>query len=363
MRPSSALIHTDTYAGRLEAFDLLATAGDARGGDAQALRKAAGGLDGASARFADARVAVAFAAFADLVRIAALFRGLAPQCLGRRLDTERYKRGALERLALWRSEYEGQRETASLAVAMQGVGDCLTVAEVGPLCLGLARLALPIGIYGDEKKRLQVKSLTQRPPDCERERPQELSVAFLSFTVDGEPADQVHFLTPHEMHDLDIEVRVLRWPEGVAELHLSPVSIEVAGAYEFPTFKLDRPSGDPPFRLRQHGRATIKTAQALRAQPFEFRYAAEFWPNEFEQPVSVVGHRTLRIESVDFRCSPITGYTAMDSRLLEVRNQLRRLPAMPQGDLEFGHDPCRRAGTTRGTGCTGQPLLLTDRRG
>jgi hypothetical protein len=86
--------------------------------------------------------------------------------------------------------------------------------------------------------------------------------------------------------------------------------------------------------VRQRGRATIKAAQALRAQPFEFRYAAEFWPKESEQPVSVVGHRTLRIESVDFQRSPLTGYPAMDHRLLEVRNSLRRLPAMPQGDLE-----------------------------
>jgi hypothetical protein len=86
--------------------------------------------------------------------------------------------------------------------------------------------------------------------------------------------------------------------------------------------------------MRQRGRATIKVAQALRAQPFEFRYAAEFWPSVSEQPVSVVGHRTLRIESIDFRRSPITGYAALDQRLLEIRNNLRRLPAMPGNDLE-----------------------------
>jgi hypothetical protein len=215
---------------------------------------------------------------------------------------------------------------------LQGVGTGLTIAEVGPLCLRLARLPLPIGIYGDVTKRPAIGPFAQQ--DREREPPPELNVAFLSFTVDGKPADQIHFLTPHEMHDLEIEVRVSRWPEGMAELRLSPVSIEVAGTYEFPGFRLARPGGDPPFVMRQRGRATIKAAQALRAQPFEFRYAAEFWPKESEQPVSVVGHRTLRIESVDFRRSPLTGYPAMDQRLLEVRNDLRRLPAIPQDDLE-----------------------------
>jgi hypothetical protein len=334
MRQRSALILSDTYAGRLEAFDLLAAAGGARGGDAQALRQVAGTLDGASARFADAKVGVAFAAFADLVRITALFVDWRYGVLEAQSDAQRFKRGALERLALWRSEYETRRETADLAVAMQGVGEGLSIAEVGPLCQRLARLPLPIGVYGDVKKLPAVGPFAQRQQDREREPPPELSVAFVSFTVDGEPADQVHFLTPHEMHDLEIEVRVSRWPEGMAELRLSPVSIEVAGTYEFPDFRFARPGGDPPFVMRQRGRATIKAAQALRAQPFEFRYAAEFWPKESEQPVSVVGHRTLRIESVDFRRSPLTGYPAIDHRILEIRNNLRRLPAMPQSDLE-----------------------------
>jgi hypothetical protein len=334
VRERSALILSDTYAGRLEAFDLLAAAGRARDGDSQALRQVAGTLDGASARFADAKVGVAFAAFADLVRIAALLVDWRRDVLEAKSDPERFKRGALERLALWRTEYENRPETADLAVAVQGVGEGLAIAEVGRLCLRLARLPLPIGVFGDVKKRPTVGRFARRQQDREREPPPELNVAFLSFTVDGEPADQIHFLTPHEMHDLEIEVRVSRWPDGMAELRLSPVSIEVAGAYEFPDFRLARPGGDPPFVMRQRGRATIKAAQALRAQPFEFRYAAEFWPKETEQPVSVVGHRTLRIESVDFRRSPLTGYPAMDQRLLGVRNNLRRLPAMPQEHLE-----------------------------
>lgn len=334
MKERSALILSDTYAGRLETFDLLTAAGATRGGDAQALRQVAGTLDGASARFADAKIGVAFSAFADLVRIAALLVDWRRSVLEAEPDSERFKRGALERLALWRSDYEGRPEAAHFAVALQGMGEGLAIAEVGALCLRLAKLPLPIGIYDDTEKRRMVATFAQLRKDRERQPPPELNVAFLSFTVDGESADQIHFLMPHEMHDLEIEVRVSRWPDGMAELHLSPVSIEKVGSYEFPEFKLARPGGDPPFVMRQRGRAVIKVPQALRAQPFEFRYAAEFWPKETEQPVSVVGHRTLRIESVDFRRSPLTGYASMDQRLLEVRNSVRRLPAISQSDLE-----------------------------
>jgi hypothetical protein len=331
VRQRSALILSETYAGRLEAADLLTAAGGARGGDPQALRHVAGTLDGASALFADAHIGVVFAAFADLVRIAALLVEWRHAVLDAGSDADRFKRGAVERLAVWRSDHEARAETVALAATMQGVGEGLAVAEVGPVCLRLARIPLPIGVYGDVEKP---GARAQRQRDREQEPVDELNVAFLSFTVDAEPADQIQFLTPYETHDLEIEVKVSRWPEGVAELHLSPVSIELAGAYEFPDFRLPRPTGEPPFILRQRGRAMIKVAQAFRAQPFEFCYAAEFWPKESEQPVSVVGHRTLRIESVDVRRSPLTGYEGIDQKLLAIRNVLRRLPAMPQADLE-----------------------------
>jgi hypothetical protein len=304
------------------------------GGDAQALRHSAGKLDAASARFADTKIGMVFAAFADLVRIAAQLVDWRRGVLEAESDPERFRRSAVERFTLWRAEYESRPETAYLAVAVQTLDEGSAIADIGPLCLRLARVPLPIGIYDDERRRAVIEPHARRQQDQEREVVPELNVAFMSFTVDGEAADQIHFLTPHETHDLEIEVRVSRWPEAATELHLSPVSIEVAGTYDFPEFRLARPGGNAPLVMRQRGRATIKVAQALRAQPFEFRYAAEFWPSVSEQPVSVVGHRTLRIESIDFRRSPITGYAALDQRLLEIRNNLRRLPAMPGNDLE-----------------------------
>lgn len=334
MRERSAPILSETYADRLKAYDLLISAAGTQGGDPQGLRQVAGKLDGASANFADIKIGVAYAAFADLVRIAAFLVDWRRAVLEAESDPDRFKRSAIERLRLWRSDYQSRAETAYLAAAAQNVDENLAINAVGTFCFGLAGLPLPIGIYNNLQKRrisstfahLQTKESNQPPP--------ELNVAFLRFTVDGQSADQIHFLVPYETHDLEIEVKVSRWPAGMAELHLSPVSIEAAGSYEFPKFIFARPSDDPPFELRQRGRAVIKSPQAIRAKPFEFRYAAEFWPKESEQPVSVVGHRTLRIESVDIKRSPLTGYPPMDQRLLEVRNGMRRLPAISQDDIE-----------------------------
>ncbi len=336
MRDHGTPIFLDIYTTRIKAFELLKAAEAAHAGEGQDFLTLASSLDEASARLADTKIGKVFSAFADLMRVIAYLvywrRGVLEAVSG----ADRFKKSALERLELWRDDHSAHSGTASLTMVMQDVGDNLAVGHVGPLCSRLAGIPLPIGILGDVREGLRIGSVPKRSLDQQLVEPLELSVAFVSFMVDGQPADQIHFLTPHETHDLEIEIRVSRWAAATTELRLFPVSIEAAGSYTFPSFIFSRPSGDPPFVIRQRGRATITVAQAIRAQPFEFRYAAEFWPKGSEQPVSVVGHRTLRIESVDSQRSPLTGYPSMDQKLLQIRNALRSLPGMPQGDLETG---------------------------
>jgi hypothetical protein len=331
-RLHSALILSETFGVRLRASEGLTEASGSQGGDVAILRENASRLDGAAARFLDAQVGVVIAAFADLNRVAALLVDWRRAVFDAEPDPDRFKRSALERLKLWRADNASKPSVGMMTEAITGL-DEVTLADVGPFCLKLARVPLPIGMREKRPNPFTIDGHTQREMQ-DREALIELHVAFLSFTVDGAPADQIQFLTPHETHDLEIEVRVSRWPDGASELHLSAVSIESAGAYDLPKFVFVRPAGNAPFVVRQRGRAVIKVAQALRAQPFEFRYAAEFSPKETEQPISVVGHRTLRIESIDLHRSPMTGYAALDSRLLDIRNRLRAISPMPQGDLE-----------------------------
>jgi hypothetical protein len=136
------------------------------------------------------------------------------------------------------------------------------------------------------------------------------------------------------VYDLELEVRVSRWPEGAQHLLVTPVSIEPRSSYEFPQFEWKRPAGEAPYRLRQHGRAVLNAAQGLTARPFEFRYAAAFKPETVEQPIAVVGQRTLLVEGIDLTQSPLTGYLGVDQKLIELRNTLRRLPGITAADLD-----------------------------
>jgi hypothetical protein len=149
---------------------------------------------------------------------------------------------------------------------------------------------LPVGIFADE-----IPSYWRdRSKEEEREPPEsaELAVAFIRFRADGASADEVQFLTPNVLHDLDVDIRVSRWPEGASVLRLYPVSIEPRSSYELSTFEFQRPPGDPPYHLSQKGRALLKVPQAVHASPYEFRYSAAF-DIEATQPVIVVGQRNL----------------------------------------------------------------------
>lgn len=334
MREYSGLILSDTFTERLAARDLLIAGGSPDGGNPAALRDAAANLEEASARFDDATTALGYMAFAGLVRIVAYFVEWRRALLNAEPDPDRFKRSALTRLALWQSEFAGRQEFSDLAAVMRDIHDDLWVEQVSALCQDLARIPLPLGVYGDRPQTGMRVPSRKHAREVEDERPPDLNVAFLSFTVDGEPARDVHTLTPHEMHDLEIEVRVARWPTEATELHLTPVSIEPSGAYDLPEFVFNRPEGEAPFIMKRRGRAMIKAAQALRARAFEFLYVPEFSPKQSEQPVAVVGHRLLRIESIDVSRSPLTGYRAIDEKLLDVRNTLRRTTSMPQADVE-----------------------------
>jgi hypothetical protein len=57
--------------------------------------------------------------------------------------------------------------------------------------------------------RIHDPHLDERP----MAEPISLTVAFLKFQIDSVNVQYIHQLTPGEVHDLELEVRVSRWPE------------------------------------------------------------------------------------------------------------------------------------------------------
>jgi hypothetical protein len=159
-------------------------------------------------------------------------------------------------------------------------------------------------------------------------------IVFVSFTVDGVPLADPHVIAPDELHDLDVTVRVSRWPEG-ASLVLDALTVEpLPTVGELPRFTIDRPQGPAPHELRQGGRMLIRVAQRIAARPLEFVYRAYFLPEQPRLDVAVEGDRRIRVRSYDPVRHPVTGFPYIDLKLLEIRDQVRTFLGIQDRELD-----------------------------
>lgn len=324
-----------TFGARLAGLESLISARDARFVDAERLRREAEAVDGFAPFYDLTTIGAAYGAFAELLRIAALLVQWRGAVLIGEADSDRFLRAAKERHRIWKSEAPQIEGAASVIEAANTLMDLSQISDLNAVLTAFASTPLPIGIYPSERRGITVPASDEKGADEDEKKapPPELAVAFLKFAIDGQPAAETHFLTPGESHDLELEVRVSRWPEGAETLELRPLTIEAAGAFDFPLFSYGRPGGEAPFVLHQRGRAVIKAPQGLNARPFEFRYAASFKPAAVEQPVVTLGQRTLRIESIDLKVNSLTGNPGLDLKIIEIREALRSSFNIPPDDL------------------------------
>ncbi|ABR91930.1 Hypothetical protein mma_1005 [Janthinobacterium sp. Marseille] len=292
------------------------------------LKKIAIDLDSLSLCFSSTAAANSFAALAGLARIIDALVQWRAAVLEALPDAERFLRSARERHTLWLTEYQSKPAVEGLIAAANLIPSISSISEVASIAQSVVKVPLPLGIFEVEGRPSWIPEV--HGPERPKEEPVELTVAFLKFQIDGRPTIELQHLAPGEVHDLEIEVRVSRWPTEQEELRLTPISVEPKSTYDFPTFSFTRPSGDAPYTMHQRGRAIVLLPQGMHARPFEFKYMAEFLPERGEQPVAIVGHRTLLIEGTDVSKFQVCGYPVLDRRLFEIRDALRRRGGVAQ---------------------------------
>lgn len=324
-----AEIHSEVFSARIDAIDALRAA--ALGHDESYVRlyDVAEKLRAVSQLYGIAPNAKIYSAFAELVHSVGMAAEWADSVLKAKPDTSRFVIAVRERSKAWSASNKGDALLTRLDSIATKLEELQEISDAAKIAADLATVPLPIGLYTEPDRSSQWSS-----HETEKDgKPAKLTVAFVKFTVDGKPLEEIHHLSPGETHDLDIEVRVSRWPAGATGLVIEPVSIERGDTYQMPVFSITAPVGNGPFQLRQHGRAILNFPHHMHARPYEFKYVAKFVPQTVEQPVDVVGQRTLLFEGIDLVRSPITGYANLDRKLMEIRNQLRQTPGIPQDEL------------------------------
>ena len=320
------------YSARIKAVEALLKVRNADLPQTAELSAAAKRLEAVAPSFGGAPTNDTYAAPADLLAIIVFLVEWQAAILNATPDADRFVRAARERAACWIRKNGDDPQLKSLRAIAENIGKISTTTDAKEVINALSATPLPVGLFHVEARRFNP---TITDDDNEPTKPEKLAVAFLEFKINGQPVSEVHHVPPGVVHDLDITVKVSYWPSDAARLMLKPVSVENTSLYELPNFAFEKPSGEGPYRLPGQGRALLKVPQAIHARPLEFRYLAEFEPPSVPQPVEVVGQRTLRLEAGDWRHQPQTGYPNLDGKIIELRNELRRL-GVPEAEISDG---------------------------
>lgn len=318
-------ILAQVFPSRIEAIEALLSG---TGGDE--LRESASRADQAATLFGLADAAQNWRDFAKALEIAAFLTDWERAARNAESDADRFLRAA-------RVQYHDLVADNAVSDFGKALVDCLAVVDgdlrpndIPALRTALARIQMPVAMIAtpDMRARLPFREIEPKPV------PQDVAVAFLEFAINGQPAASLHSLSAGQIHDLDLTIRISRWPEEAERLVIGPVSVEPASMWEFPRFEFPKPEGDPPYTFERHGRMVLHGGQGFSARPLEFRYAAEFQPApSWDQRVVIAGLRTLRLNGTDTSRHAITGYSEIDARIIELREKLRLEPLVAENDI------------------------------
>jgi hypothetical protein len=313
-----------TYPSRIEAVKALRTAL----ASGEQLRAVAGEAAEQAKAFGRVPGARDWQALAAGLEIAAFLTDWASAVTAAETDADRFLRAARQRLKQLDRTEEPSNYHRAVVECLSSADEDLDPDAVASLRTALGSIPMPMSILADPEPPPR--------PDLGQEsapQPDDLAVAFLEFTINGEAAENLHALRPNEVHDLGLTIRVSRWPAGADRLSITPVSIEPSSVWDLPRFTISRPDGTPPYTFQRDGRMVIHAPQGFDARPLEFLYAAEFQPAAGDERIVVAGQRRLRLDGIDAGSRAVTGYGGLDRRILEIRGELRRLPTIPEDDI------------------------------
>lgn len=323
MSSVSAIVEA-AYPSRISAVETLlrpdASGADlrSRAADARALAKRYGRVPGAKD----------WTALSLALETAAFLSDWADAVDGAQPDADRHLRAARQRLKKFAKEEQPSEYHVAVAECLAPSASDIEPEDVAEIRARLGAIPMPVSILADPEPEPRARFREEPEP-----RHDDLAVAFLEFTINGNPAAHIHALRPKEVHDLSLVIRVSRWPDGADALAIAPISAEPQSAWDLPRFSFPKPDGEPPFTFQRNARMVIHASQGFDARPLEFLYAAQFEPAAREERVVVAGQRTLRLDGLGPEGQAISGYGELDSAILEVRRALRADALVPDQDI------------------------------
>ncbi len=238
-------------------------------------------------------------------------------------DAERYLRGA--KFLLSEAAAKGLQVPISMTKPAQMIAGLADVSKIGEVFRDVLAVPLPI-TFPLESPRAFRERVAREP----REEVPPVVVAFTSFSVNGQQFKKDQKLNLNIGYDLEVEIALSRWPENEVDLRLEPLSVEPSETYSLPTFVFSKPEGSAPFNFHASKRMLIKQAASFLARPMAFTYRATFSKTD---DITTEGQRHLSVRCFDPKSDPQSGYEQVDQKLVAIRDQARRYPAVNDAEL------------------------------
>jgi hypothetical protein len=305
------------YRSRIQANDALNAVVHGTA-SSDSLLDAAGKLQETAEQFSHAPTVARYNQVAMLIRAMSFLVKWAEAVRDAELHADRF----LQSAQLLARDVARKAATTDGAKSLQAIASRVVELSDVDHVSGIARLLLSVPLPLPMYAEVRIPRRASGKASAAREKP-EVVVAFTSFQLNGTPFGDPQTIQPEVIHDLNVDVAVSKWPEKAKELVLEPASVEPAGTYDLPEFRFERPNGKPPYSFTKTGRLVVRYPTALYARPLEFAYQASFSP-EVDR-VLVRGHRHLRVQSFDPERNPESGYVQVDKRILELRDEVRRV--------------------------------------
>lgn len=237
------------------------------------------------------------------------------------VDSDRYLRAAKQRageILRWTDRgigFDGVARAAERIVELQDPAEVQEASE----CLLAARLPLPFPGREEPEHR------PFRAPVEAKETPGP-AVLFLSFSVNDQSVADLYDLSPNVLHDLEVRLRLSRWPEGASALELVPLSVEPHGIVDAPKYLIEpQPS---VLTYSSKGRLLARVAHDSLARPLEVSYDVRVVSDSQDGKVGpslvVKGQRRLLLRCLDQK-QPWYGNAAIEEAVNELRRQGREV--------------------------------------
>lgn len=162
--------------------------------------------------------------------------------------------------------------------------------------------------------------------------------AAVITSLAGSPVTATNVVQPGQVHDLEIEARVLDWPADADQLVVRHVSVWPETAVEVPDVTIDRPDEpvDGVWTGHGAGHLVLHATPADPLEPVRFGVSAELVSPEGSGPIKLLGHAGFAVRTFDPARDVLTGAPALDEHILGMLAELRERDIAPHERPAFG---------------------------